>query len=98
MGRRNSFAAKMVCASAALRADEKQAIVRQVTDKVFMLASVALNEEFGFGPDRQERFRSAFEREVLQYGDLMSDADADYADGKLEQSYIKNTRKKETAK
>ena len=48
---------------------------------------VALHEVYGFGPERISRFRDGMEAVIMEYGGLMDETDADYADGKLAQRY-----------
>ena len=86
---KNAFAAKMMAAKAALSMQERQALIHRVLTTVYQASAVALHEEFGFGPGRIERFKDAMEAVILEYGDLLSGTDADYADGKLEEQYNK---------
>lgn len=48
---------------------------------------MALNEQFGFGAERISRFRDAMEQTIIEYGAMLDDVDADYADGKLSKRY-----------
>lgn len=89
MARRNAFAAKMMAAKAALSMQERQALIHRVLTTVYQASAVALHEEFGFGPERITRFRETMEAVIMEYGDLLSGTDADYADGKLEEQYNK---------
>lgn len=84
---KNQYAKKLNAVRFALREEERRALIRKTTDTLFKLSTGALHEAFGFGPERQERFRRAFERAVLEYGAWMDGADSDYADGKLDEAY-----------
>ena len=87
MARRNAYAAKLMAAKGAVTAHQRAALVHRCLTTVYQASAVALHEVYGFGPDRIERFRDAMEAVILEYGDLMDNVDADYADGKLEERY-----------
>ena len=89
MARRNAYAAKLMAAKGAVTAHQRAALVHRCLTTVYQASAVALHEVYGFGPDRIERFRDAMEAVILEYGDLMDNVDADYADGKLEERYRK---------
>lgn len=46
-----------------------------------------MNEEFGFGAERVERFRDKLNETMLEFGVLQDDTDTDYAMGALERRY-----------
>ena len=85
MGQRNAYAAKLLAAQAAMAQRERRELIHRVLTTVYQASAVALHETFGFGPDRLARFRAGMEAVILEYGDLLNEVDADYADGKLEQ-------------
>ena len=87
MAKRNTYAAKLMAAKGAVTAHQRAALVHRRLTTVYQASAVALHEVYGFGPDRIERFRDAMEAVILEYGDLMDDVDADYADGKLDERY-----------
>ena len=89
MARRNAYAAKLMAAKGAVTAHQRAALVHRCLTTVYQASAVALHEVYGFGPDRIERFRDAMEAVILEYGDLMDNVDADYADGKLDERYRK---------
>lgn len=73
-----------------LKAEEmqkKSELIRRLLTTIYQSAAVTLNEEFGFGADRIVRFRDGLNRTIEEYGVLLNEVDADYADGKLEQRY-----------
>lgn len=87
MAKRNAYAAKLMAAKGAVTANQRAELVHRCLTTVYQASTVALHEEFGFGPERIKRFKEAMEAVILEYGDLMNDVDADYADGKLEERY-----------
>ena len=87
MGTRNVYAAKLAAARAAMGREERRALIHRALTTVYQASAVALHETFGFGPERIARFRAGMEAVILEYGDLLNEVDADYADGKLEQRY-----------
>lgn len=87
MPKPNAFAVKIAAAKAALTDKERKAVVHRCITTIFQASAVALNEEFGFGPERIIRFRNMVEQAITEYGGLMNDTDVDYADGKLEEAY-----------
>ena len=89
MARRNAYAAKLMAVKGAVTAHQRAALVHRCLTTAYQASAVALHEVYGFGPDRIERFRDAMEAVILEYGDLMDNVDADYADGKLEERYRK---------
>jgi hypothetical protein len=89
MPKPNSYAKKLMAAKQAISFVEKQNIVRRCIETIFYASAVALNDEFGFGADRIMRFKDALEKTVSEYGILVSEADTEYADGKLEEAFKK---------
>ena len=87
MARRNAYAAKLMAAKGAVTTQQRAALVHRCLTTVYQASAVALHEVYGFGPERIERFKEAMEAVILEYGDLMDDVDADYADGKLDERY-----------
>lgn len=87
MAKRNAYAAKLMAAKGAATAHQRAALVHRCLTTVYQASAVALHEVYGFGPERIERFKEAMEAVILEYGDLMDDVDADYADGKLDERY-----------
>lgn len=85
--KRNAYAAKIQMVRSHLKTEERAEIVNRVLTTVYQSSAVALNEQFGFGADRIARFRDAMEKVIMEYGDLQTAVDADYADGKLAQRY-----------
>ncbi len=86
---KNAYAAKLMAAKGAVSRAERAAIINRCITTVFQASAVALNEQFGFGAERIARFREEMERTINEYGALMDGADAAYADGKLEQRYLR---------
>lgn len=84
---RNAFAGKLISAKAALTQQQKAALIHRVLTTVYQASAIALNEQFGFGAERIARFRNGMEAVIQEYGVLLDDTDADYADGKLDQRY-----------
>lgn len=84
---RNAYAAKITAARSAMKNAERAELVHRVLTTVYQSSAVALNEQFGFGADRIAKYRDAFEKTIIEYGALMDSADAEYADGKLEERY-----------
>lgn len=66
---------------------EKADLIHRVLTTIYQASAVALNEQFGFGSDRISRFRDAMEQTIIEYGAMLDDVDADYADGKLSKRY-----------
>lgn len=85
--RRNAYAAKLMAAKAAASQAERAAIINRALTTVYQASAVALHEKFGFGAERISRFRDCMESVIMEYGGLMDETDADYADGKLAQRY-----------
>ena len=86
---KNQYAAKLVAAKAALSQEAKKALVHRCMTTIYQAAAIALNEEHGFGPDRITRFRDKMEKIIIEYGGLMEDTDAEYADSNLEEAYLR---------
>ena len=84
---RNAFAGKLIAVKAALTQQQKAALIHRVLTTVYQASAIALNEQFGFGAERISRFRDGMESVIQEYGVLLDDTDADYADGKLAQRY-----------
>ena len=84
---RNAYAAKLMAAKAAVKEEERKAIVRRCITTVYQASVITLNEQFGFGPERAEKFRRGMEEIVNEYGAFMEQADVDYADDALERRY-----------
>lgn len=84
---RNSFAAQIVAAKKAISNQERKAIVKHCLTTVYQAAAIGLNEEFGFGAERIERFRDKLNDTLLEFGVLQDDTDTDYAMGALERRY-----------
>lgn len=84
---RNAYAAKLQAQRVRLKNAERAELINRIITTVYQASAVALNEEFGFGAERISRFRSAMEQTVIEYGGLVGQVDADYADGKLAQRY-----------
>jgi len=84
---RNTYASRLMAQKARLSQAERAEIVHRCLTTVYQASAVALNETFGFGPKRITEFRDAMEQAIEEYGALLDEADADYADGKLEQRY-----------
>ena len=87
LARRNAYAAKLMAAKGAVTAHQRAALVHRCLTTVYQASAVALHKVYGFGPERIERFKAALETVILEYGDLINDVDADYADGKLDERY-----------
>lgn len=66
---------------------ERQAIVHHCLTTIYQAAAVTLNDEFGFGRERIERFRDKLNETMLEFGVLQDDTDTDYAMGALERRY-----------
>lgn len=84
---KNAYAVKLMQVKAAVSNQERAAIIHRALTTFYMASAVALNQEFGFGKERIERFKQATEDIVNEYGRLHEETDLDYADGKLEQMY-----------
>lgn len=85
--RRNAFATKLMATKAAMSRAERAALINRVLTTVYQASAVALHEVYAFGPERISRFRDCMESVIMEYGGLMDETDADYADGKLAQRY-----------
>lgn len=86
---KNSYAKKIQKQRILMKNEERLALIRRILTTVYYAAAITLNDEFGFGADRIQRFRDGLDKTINAYGGLMDDVDADYADGKLEQVYQK---------
>lgn len=84
---KNAYAAKLQAQRVHLRNEERAELIHRILTTVYQASAVALNEQFGFGTDRISRFRDAMEQTIIEYGALLDEVDADYADGKLAQRY-----------
>lgn len=84
---RNAYAAKIQAQRVHLRNEERADLIHRILITVYQASAVALNERFGFGADRISRFRDAMEQTIIEYGAMLDDVDADYADGKLSKRY-----------
>ena len=56
---KNVYAAKLMAAKAAMTQQERAALVNRTLTTVYQASAVALNEVYGFGPERIARFRDA---------------------------------------
>ena len=90
---KNAYAAKIQAQRAHLRNEEREKLIHRILTTVYQESAVALNEQFGFGADRIEKYRDAMDAIICEYGELGDGADWDYADGKLEQRYAQIMRK-----
>ena len=84
---RNTYAAKLIAAKAAISDQQRQAIVHHCLTTIYQASAAALNEEFGFGQERIERFRDKLNETLLEFGVLQDNVDTDYAVGTLERRY-----------
>lgn len=84
---KNAYAAKLQAQRVHLRNEERAELIHRILTTVYQASAVALNEQFGFGADRISRFRDAMEQTIIEYGAMLNDVDADYADGKLSKRY-----------
>lgn len=84
---KNAYAAKLQAQRVHLRNEERADLIHRILTTVYQASAVALNEQFGFGADRISRFRDAMEQTIIEYGAMLDDVDADYADGKLSKRY-----------
>lgn len=66
---------------------EQKAIVHHCLTTIYQASAVALNEEFGFGKERIEKYRDKLNDTMLEFGVLQDDVDTDYAIGSLERRY-----------
>lgn len=90
---KNAYAAKLQAQRVHLRNSERAELIHRILTTVYQASAVALNEQFGFGADRIEKYREALDATICEYGKLGDGADWDYADGKLEQRYAQIMRK-----
>lgn len=84
---KNAYAAKLQAKRVHLRNEERADLIHRILITVYQASAVALNERFGFGADRIEKFRETLDKTISEYGEMGNGADWDYADGKLEQRY-----------
>ena len=84
---KNAYAAKLQAQRVRLRNSERAELIHRILTTVYQASAVALNEQFGFGAERISRFRDAMEQTIIEYGAMLDDVDADYADGKLSKRY-----------
>lgn len=84
---KNAYAAKLQAQRVHLKNAERAELIHRILTTVYQASAVALNEQFGFGADRISRFRDAMEQTIIEYGAMLDDVDADYADGKLSKRY-----------
>lgn len=84
---KNAYAAKLQAQRVHLRNEERAELIHRILTTVYQASAVALNEQFGFGAERISRFRDAMEQTIIEYGAMLDDVDADYADGKLSKRY-----------
>lgn len=82
-----TYAVRMQHAKNILADEERKALVHYCLTTIYQAAAVALNDEFGFGAKRVERFRDKLNKTMLEFGVLQDDADTDYAAGALERRY-----------
>lgn len=66
---------------------KKADLIHRVLTTIYQASAVALNEALGLGAGSIEKFRAALDATICEYGVLLDEVDADYADGKLEQRY-----------
>lgn len=92
------YAVRMQHAKNLLADEERKAIVHHCLTTIYQAAAVTLNDEFGFGVERVERFRDKLNDTMLEFGVLQDDTDTDYAMGALERRYqqiVGTTERKE---
>lgn len=81
------FAVRVAAAKAMISDKQRQQTIHFCLTTVYQGAVIALNEEFGFWPDRAVRFRDNLNETLLEFGVLQDDVDTDYAVGALERRY-----------
>lgn len=81
------YSARMKQAKNILADEERKALVHHCITMIYQASAVALNEEFGFGSERVERFRDKLNETMLEFGVLQDDTDTDYAMGALERRH-----------
>lgn len=84
---KNAYANKIKAARGAVKAAERREIIDRTVNILFKVSVIALNRAFGFGGVRARRYRDTLEQVLVEYGALQDSADAEYADGKLDQAY-----------
>jgi len=86
---KNDYARKLQRQRIVMKDEERLALIRRTLTTVYYATAITLNDSFGFGAERIQRFREKLDETINDYGGLMDSVDADYADGKLEQTYKK---------
>ena len=84
---KNDYAMKLMAAKAAITREERRRITDRTITTVYLATVVVLNEGFGFGRKRIERFKDLLDTTMQEYGALIDGADVAYADDKLLQRY-----------
>lgn len=64
------------------KALERQDLIKRTAQTCLDIMTIALNDEFRFGPERLERLAKRFNDFFTEYDDMLEDG-VDYADGKL---------------
>ena len=82
------YAVRMQHARSIIADEERKALVHYCLTTIYQAAAVALNDEFGFGAERVERFRDKLNETMLEFGVLQDETDTDYAPGAVERRYL----------
>lgn len=90
---KNAYAAKLQAQRVHLKNAERADLIHRILTTVYQASAVALNEALGLGAGSIEKYREALDATICEYGVLLDEVDADYADGKLEQRYAQIMRK-----
>lgn len=81
------YAVRVQKAKSIIADEERKALVHHCITTIYQASAVALNDEFGFGSERIERYRDKLNETMLEFGVLQDDTDTDYAMGALERRY-----------
>ena len=90
------YAVRMQHARSVIADEERKALVHHCLTTIYQASAVALNDEFGFGAERVERFRDKLNETMLEFGVLQDDVDTDYATGALERRYQQIMERRDT--
>ena len=84
---KNDYAMKLMAAKAAITREERKRLTDRAVTTMYLASAIVLNDGFGFGRKRIEKFKDLLDTTMQEYGTLIDGADVSYADDKLLQRY-----------
>lgn len=84
---KNSYAKTLMAQRSVLKEAERKELISRTFETTYKLSVIANNIAFGKGSNQAKLFRSTLNELFTEYGKMLDEVDADYADGKVDERY-----------